>query len=311
MLPQFAEGIPCIVEQDPGGPQSRIYFDISAPGFEEAMLAFYEEYLAVIGNPDSLPGSRFTTSRERAAGLYLLAERLRAHPAVQAAKGQVTGPFTMLTGIKDTGGRAGYYDATIRDMVIKGIALKAAWQTRLLRDSCGRSVLLFIDEPALAGLGSSAFISVSTDEIRDMINEVVTAVHLAGGLAGIHVCANTDWQLLLGSDIDILSFDAYGYFDRVAPLNPELNLFLDRGGIIAWGLVPTLSPEDLARASAEALHAQWAEKSAQVADLGIDRDELKALALITPACGMGALSEVLALKALTLTRELSDRIRNE
>lgn len=150
MLAQFAEGIPCIMEQDPGDPRGRIYFDISSPDFEGAMLSFYEDYLAAIGDPGALADSRFSISRERAAGLHLLADRLRAPAAadtVRAVKGQVTGPFTMLTGIKDSEGRAGYFDETIRDMVIKAIALKAAWQTRLLRDSCGRPVLLFIDEP--------------------------------------------------------------------------------------------------------------------------------------------------------------------
>ena len=33
-----------------------------------------------------------------------------------------------------------------------------------------------------------------------------------GGLVGVHVCANTDWSLVLDSSADIVSFDAYALF---------------------------------------------------------------------------------------------------
>ena len=43
----------------------------------------------------------------------------------------------------------------------------------------------------------------------------IDAIKAAGGMAGVHVCANTDWSLVLDSGADILSFDAYGYFDKL------------------------------------------------------------------------------------------------
>jgi hypothetical protein len=309
MLPQFAEGIPCIVEENPGTPQSRIFFDTGYAGFEEAMLAFYEAYLQATERPELLAGSIFATSRERAAGLYLLAEKLKT-ATVRAGKGQVTGPFTMLTGIKDEQGRAGYFDESIRDMVTKGIALKAAWQTAFLRQS-NQPVLMFIDEPAMAGLGSSAFISVTPEEIQGMINEVAAAVHRAGGLAGIHVCANTDWGLLLGSDIDILSFDAYGFFDRLAPLTGELDAFLTRGGIIAWGGIPTGRAEDIAAESVDSLSARWQAQMELLAATGRGKAELLRQTLITPSCGTGSLSREMAHRVLTLTRDVSRTLRQK
>ena len=45
MLPQFAERIPCIVEENPGSPNSKIYFDTDGESFADQMLTFYEEYL--------------------------------------------------------------------------------------------------------------------------------------------------------------------------------------------------------------------------------------------------------------------------
>ena len=311
MLPQFAEGIPCIVEKNHGSRENKIYFDISYNGFDEAMLAFYEDYLMVSENPEMLTDSRFTTSRERAAGLYLLTDKLAAQPKIHAVKGQITGPFTMLTGIKDLQGRAGYFDDTIRDMVIKGISMKAAWQTSLLKNSSSHQVILFIDEPALAGLGSSAFISVTADEIKKMINEVAGAIHLAGGLAGIHVCANTDWGLLLESEIDILSFDAYGFFDRIAPLTKQISAFLDRGGIIAWGGIPTSRAEDIEAESTETLTELWKSQAESI--MGTDRDKKDVLrqTLITPSCGTGSLTLELARTVLNLTSSVSKALRAE
>ena len=210
MLNQFIEGLPGIIE---AGFQP--YFDINTDSFSAAQLTFYEDYLKVTEHPGELLASRFKTSPDRAGGLYLLAanaKEIGIH--LTAVKGQVTGPFTMLTGITDADKKLGFYDPAFRDIVVKGIAMKAAWQVAYLKQAFDVPVLLFIDEPALAGLGSSSFISVSVDDISQDLAEVTDAVHSQGGLAGVHVCANTDWNILLTSDIDILSFDAYSYFDK-------------------------------------------------------------------------------------------------
>ncbi|NOQ45951.1 MAG: hypothetical protein GQ559_04650 [Desulfobulbaceae bacterium] len=310
MMPQFAEGIPCINEENLTDPEGRIFFDTSRPGFEEEMLAFYEDYLVAGEHTAALASSRFQVGRDRAAGLYLLADALTGRGDLTAVKGQVTGPFTMLTGIKDSQGRAGYFDDTIRDMVLKGIALKAAWQTRLLADTSGNRVLMFIDEPALAGLGSSAFISVTAEDIQQMINEVAAAIHQAGGLAGIHVCANTDWELLLDSEIDILSFDAYGFFDRIAPLKHKVSAFLDRGGIIAWGGIPTSRAEDIERETTESLVNLWLEQAEAFIDSNRDKAALLRQSFITPSCGTGSLTPKLAKRVLELTRSVSTALRS-
>jgi methionine synthase II (cobalamin-independent) len=309
MMPQFAEGIPCIREEDLTDPEGRILFDVSGADFEKNMLAFFEEYMAVVEDQKGLTESRFKVSRDRAEGLYLLAESIGAREDLVAVKGQVTGPFTMLTGIKDREGRAGYYNETIREMVIKGIAMKAAWQTRLLAGKTDKQVIMFIDEPSLAGLGSSAFISVAAAEIQEMINEVADAIHLAGGLAGIHVCANTDWELLLESQIDILSFDAYSFFDKFAPLKDTINTYLNRGSIIAWGGVPTGRAEDIEKENSDSLTALWESQAELLVGPNRSKEKLLRQSFITPSCGTGSLKPELAKKVLELTRAVSANLR--
>ena len=131
----------------------------------------------------------------------------------------------MTTGIHDNRGRAIIYDDQLRDAAVKLIALKARWQAKRL-SAFGRPVIISVDEPALAGFGSSEFISISRDESRRQPGgEVIDAIHDGGGLAAIHVCANTDWALVLGSSADIVSFDAYAYFDRFILYRASCNAF--------------------------------------------------------------------------------------
>lgn len=303
---QFAAGMPGLAEED-----GRVFIDTADPRFDKSLLRFYEEALALEGAAADLDRSRFAMAPDSARGFFeLIAQAVRRTPPPLALKGQIIGPVTFGTSLRDRNGKAIFYDPQLRDASVRLLALRARWQVRQL-SALGRPVLLFIDDPAVTGFGSSIYIGLSREDICQSLGALIDAVHLEGGLAGVHVCANTDWTLILESATDILSFDAYAYFDQFMIYRDAIKRFVDRGGLIAWGLVPTLSPEDLERETTESLFAQWRSKSAQVAALGIDRQRLVAQSLITPACGTGTLSEELALKALRLTRELSSRIRNE
>jgi methionine synthase II (cobalamin-independent) len=304
MMNQFIEGFPGIIEVP------KTHFDIGTQGFDEKLLQFYEAYLQMSENPVALSDSPFAISRERAAGLHQLREWAGRQPQVTAVKGQITGPFTLLTGLTDQHQRLGYYEPVIREMTVKGLAMKGAWQVCFLRE-LGLPVILFIDEPALAGLGSSSFISISLEEIHQDLSEVIGAVKKTGGLAGVHVCANTDWNFLLSLPLDILSFDAYGYFERLATSRDRLLTFLERGGIIAWGLVPTSNEEHIRKETADSLVRLWEKQAATLAGGKWDLPALLRQSLITPSCGTGSLSPELARQVLMLTRDLSATLRRK
>ena len=123
------------------------------------------------------------------------------------------------------------------DAVVKGLAMKAAWQVREL-GRFGKPVIIFIDEPAMESLGS-AFSAVSSEVVAEKLNEIIDVIHELGGIAGIHCCGNTDWPLLFNSNVDIVNFDAFGYMEKVMLYPEDIRKFLDRGGALAWGIVPT------------------------------------------------------------------------
>lgn len=304
MVPQFLPGLPGVVNRS-----GRRFIDTAAATFDDELLAFFEEYMAVSEEPNRLPASRFALTESTGRGVRALLDTLsRLVTPPKAVKGQVTGPVTFCTSVKDQDGRAIFYNETLRDAAVKHLALNARWQIRTLSGpAC--PVIVFIDEPALAGFGSSELISISKADILACLKEVVDAIHADGGLAGIHVCANTDWSLVLESGADIVNFDAYAYFDRFILYGSQIRDFLSAGNLLAWGIVPTLNPEEIRRETVDSLYAGWQERRSQVEALGIPSTAISHQSFITPSCGVGSLSLELAERVLTLTRDLSDRIR--
>ena len=304
MVPQFAPGLPGLRTKE-----GRIFVDRNSSNYDKELLTFYEEYMAVTDGSREMVESRFVLGEDHAKGFALLLERLQegVHDP-QAVKGQVTGPITFCTGIHDEQDAAIFYDDQLRDAAVKLIAMKARWQVRRLA-TLKRPVMIFCDEPALAGYGSSEFISISREDILACLREVVEAIHDEGGLAGVHVCANTDWSLVLDATADIISFDAYAYFDRFALYREQIIRFIDAGNILAWGIVPTQDKEAISRETMDSLLAQWNAKVDALEKMGIDRSAIQTQSLITPSCGTGSLPPELAVKVLRLTREISDRLR--
>jgi methionine synthase II (cobalamin-independent) len=306
MMVQFMEGLPGFTHKD-----NKVLIDTTAQGFETQILSFYEEYIAVTEGVADLTDSRFALTQKTAKGFFTFLEYVEtlSTPPV-AVKGQITGPVTIGTGTPDQDGKAVFYNEQVRDAVVKQLAMGARWQVREL-SRFNSPVIMFFDEPALTGFGSSAFISISAEEIAACFDEVIDAVHAEGGLAGIHVCANAQWDLLLDSSVDIISFDAYAYFDRFVLYEDQVKKFVEKGGILALGIVPTLNVKDVEAEDTESLVTKWEQRVEKFEKIGIDRSKILSQSLITPSCGTGSLSLDNATKVLRMTKELSKRVRQD
>ncbi len=305
MMVQFLSGLPGLTPKE-----DDYIIDTAKETFDEDLLRFYEAYMSVVEEGQDSDASIFALKPDIAGGFFVFLDQLNSRlPAPVAVKGQITGPITQATGTKDQNGKAVFYNEQVRDAVVKLIAQKARWQVKHLKTH-DLPVILFFDEPGLAGFGSSAFISITPEEISACFQEVIETVQTAGALAGIHVCANTEWSLILDSSADIVSFDAYSYFDKFLLYPDQIRRFIHRGGIIAWGIVPTLEAEDIEQETTDALVSRWETQFEAIAGLGIDSKKLFSQTLITPACGTGSLSQALAERVLELTRDVSAQIRS-
>ena len=293
MMVQYTEGLPGRVLDEEAG---KLHVDTAERGPAE-LEEFYGRVIA--GDPAAFP-----ISEDHWHALGRLDDLLARTPDRLAAKVQVTGPVTQGLSTVDQDKRALYYDEPFQEVIVAGCAGKARW---LLARLGGGTRLCFLDEPILSGFGSSVYVSVRREDVVAQLSAVGDAIRADGGLCGVHCCGNTDWSLLTEAGVDVLSFDAFE-FSYSLPLYPQaITGFLERGGVIAWGVVPT--SEAVFEHDADTLCARLDEALAGVEVLGVPRETLLRQALITPACGFGTATVEVAERALTLLHEVSARFR--
>ena len=297
MYAQFSEDLVGVKLDLPHEWMGAVIDDETLQGVE----AFYARYLE---NDPKL----FAVSRDYAEGLYALHAQRGALANARWIKGQVTGPISFGLKVVDQNLRPMLYDDSLRDVLVKHLARKAQWQEQFLSQSWegsqGLPTLIFVDEPSLALIGASV-VSLNRDEVIRDLEEVFAALQ---GLKGTHCCGNTDWSLLLETSVDVISFDAYTYAENLALFADHVKRFLNRGGALAWGIVPTVE-EQIASETVDTLLLRLDSAIGLLVKKGIDRDLLYERALITPACGLGPISPAAAERAFALTRALSERVR--
>jgi len=305
MIEQFVEGMPGLVEE-----KDKVYINTADEKNDALFLEYYEEYLGVIDGKFDIDNSRFRLNEDRSRGFFVFRDYLKtlSEPPL-ALKCQVTGPITFTTGLSDHNQKAIFYDDQLKDCAVKLLALKAKWQIKQL-ESFGCPIIVFFDEPALAGFGSSSFIGISREEVNCCLEEVIDSVHAQGALAGIHICANADWALILESSADIVSFDAYSFFDKFILYADSIKTFIDSGRIIAWGIVPTSNADDIKNETVDSLVAKIENQFHILENCDIDLLKIYSQSLITPSCGTGSLDIDSATRVLQLTKQVSDRVRN-
>ncbi|OGR24724.1 MAG: hypothetical protein A2139_11270 [Desulfobacca sp. RBG_16_60_12] len=270
---------------------------------DEALAGFYE----VVLSGDLTP---FAFEAQDARGFFALlaAVASRGCPG-PALKGQLSGPVTFAGVVKDAEGKPILYDRELTQAVCAGLARKVAWQAEKFRE-LGKAPIVFLDEPFLTGFGS-AYLPISKAEVTEILTQTLEEARgaAAGPITlGIHCCGNTDWSLLLNVPIDILSFDSHGFFESLRLYGQPLSHYLARGGWLAWGLVPTLDPEELKKETADSLWQRFQQQVAQLAqDLKTGPKDILAQSLLTPACGTGYMSRDDARRVLTTLKELGIR----
>ncbi len=288
MIPQYSEGMPFVrIDHE----HENIYVERDN---SDELDRFYETYT---------DDCKIAVSEDYARGLHTFLKLIRGK-RFEALKGQVTGPLTFTLGLKDRSGRFAYFDEELRQISLMLLQAKARWQIEQLKQHAEK-VVIFIDEPILSAIGSSSYLGVSREESLRLLSETASAIKRAGGIAGIHCCGNAEWPLIIESGVEIINFDAYGYFENLAMYHENVRRFLDNGGMLAWGIIPT--SDDINTETPETIIHKFRKRLEKFSEL-IPQGLLLSKIILTPSCGTGSRNTGETMKIFQLLMRLKEAL---
>lgn len=236
-------------------------------------------------------------------------ERLRQDPPpeLKLVHIQPPGPVSWALSMTDEAGSPAFYNETMRDVVVKTLAMKARWLVRMVKVALPHvGVMLDLGEPSLV-VHTSAVGSGARQDIINAINEVLAA---GADVTSVHCCANIDWSLLTDTNTQAINFDAYQYADKLALYPEDMAGFLARGGMLSWGIVPT-SEDAVGQLDAHDLMQRIEAGIRRLADKGLDRQQLLEQSLVTPCCTTATLSVESSNRVFAVTAEVARRLRGK
>ena len=217
-----------------------------------------------------------------------------------AVKWQLTGPLTLALALM----RHGIPARTAFDVGVRAVRTTTRALHRAIDDALpGVEQVVIIDEPSTSAVLCPGF-PVPPETAIDLVSGALAGVEMAVAAVGVHCCADADMMALVAAGPNLLSFPVR---PEVVQFAGRLGSFLDRGGWIAWGVVPTDRPLGSADRYWRELQTIWRELEEQ----GCDPVRLRHQSLLTPVCGLGFHTTEQARSIFAMCTELSLHIESD
>jgi len=244
---------------------------------QESMLVQWGDGMLGAGPRDAgltvgvAPGTR--------AEAFVGAAAVLARIEGDTVKTQVTGPVTLAAALLAGGVSGG---PSLIGSVAEQLEVRIDEHLAWIRDESDVSrIILMIDEPALAALGSTDRLpGEAARALIDMIEAFDVEV-------GLHCCGDTDWGAVAQLGFDWLSWDvaalAGGFYEGIDAIAAALGA----GTRVMWGIVPTTTGP---LPDTNVLLGRYGTVVASLVVAGAPYEALASRALFTPACGLAGMS---------------------
>lgn len=305
MIIQILEGLPSFLPSK----LENFTIDSDSEEFFEDLETFFTDYEKITSENNAEILEHYGISKDFSSSFEEF-ENIIKTTKPQFAKGQIVGPFTLATTLQDNNGKAVIYDETLKDIIVKLLSLKALWQIkRIKKANPDTTPIIFMDEPSISQLGTSAYMTISEAEVIQMLKEISDIIKANSGISAIHCCGKCDWSIPMKAKIELLNPDAYTFAENFSIYYKMIENHLLSGGKIVWGLIPTLDVDALRGTTLKNLIEKFEQAVKYLTNKRIDEKLIIDNSLITSSCGAGSLSIENAEQAMDLVSELSKELK--
>ncbi len=243
-------------------------------------------------------------SADDAAGLAEMA-RIGGWRDLRAVKGQILGPISAALQLTDEREQPLIYDDMLFDAIAQLLRLRVAWQELRLSEIAPVTIIC-IDEPLLEAV-DSPFFPHDWDRIAGQIDDVLAGIN---GCRALYTRGDVDLNRLMHTSVELLIAESAAYRRLCESGCEDLIAFLERGGMVGIGIVPS-DPEQLKMASVDSLFDAFASLLDDLTSQGVAHDYMLQQTVLSPAQSLGYLDNASAERALQLLAGVSQRIREE
>ena len=280
-----------------------IILDLKKQTLKFSLDKFIEEYEEAT---KKMEDPAYLDISEKYSSVYhkFLQQDLSGYPAIH---GQLEGPISFGYYVLDQNKRSILFDDTVRPFMMEVMAKRVNVQLQRLKEK-NDNAFMFIDEPGLQYIFSamSGYNDITAKKDMEHFFSLIDRPR------GVHLCGNPDWDFLLDLDLDILSLDAFTNNEVIASYAKSINKFIEKGGVIGWGIVPT-NFEPFNQENINSLEKKLNNVWDCLQKEGIDMKLLLSKSILSPAtcCLINPDKEKTVEKAFNVVRELSRQIREK
>ena len=222
-------------------------------------------------------------------------------------RGQSIGPVSYGLKILDENKKPMIYYDEVRQVVFDFVSKKLRAQVNEMRQ-VHPGAFAWVDEPGLEMI----FMAMTGYPSERAKEDYRAFLETFPGPPGVHLCGNPDWSFLLQMELDVLSLDVLARGHIFSRYSDDIKAFLDRGGIISWGITPTLAEEyekENVQSMIDTLNGLWDSLDRA----GIPRRQILKQAWLAPArcCLVNSDGEETVTRSFRMLQEVGDHFKAE
>ncbi len=222
-------------------------------------------------------------------------------------RGQSIGPVSYGLKILDENKKPMIYYEEVRQTVFDFVAKKLQAQLNEMSEA-HPGAFVWVDEPGLEMI-FMAITGYTSERARE---DYRLFLEKFPGPTGVHLCGNPDWSFLLQMELDVLSLDVLARGHIFSRYTEEIRAFLDRGGIISWGITPTLTEEyeqENVQSMIDNLNGLWSSLGRS----GVPRRQILKQAWLAPArcCLVNQDGEETVARSFRMLQEVADHFKRD
>lgn len=271
----------------------------------------YEHEISLLDKAFSLPNTK--NLKHFASEIGFLEKYLQIIKKFQSPNAVINllGPFTVSQMLLEAGKEQMLADKSYRKLFIQAVCVKALWIMDKIKEYCPSTVpVVLLEETMLGQLGvvKRSNEDITTEVVVNMLSKVIEKLKSSGAIVGVQCFEKCDWAVPIQAGADLISFDSYNNPNNLHVITEQLKEYLQRGGMINWACVPTVSEENIKSLTVDYLSKRLFTTIENLFLEGVPLDLLYRSATVSLNAGTKDIPAMFAEKINMILIQIADRL---